>query len=251
LSEKYPHLKNAPIKEALIDIQVVLPTSFSIGDLKSTFLSKVSEKGFPSVQGINQIEIQGGKAQDNLFSSSKETLLGYRFSNKDNTKVIQARSNGYTFSHLQPYSRWDDFLEEAKLFWQIYCELTKPEKLTRLATRFINIIDPIDSITTVQNLGTVFKSAPTLPPLLPSKLENCFSRFVVSEETQGFTTIITQAFEHTEPGKDHVVLDIDVFKEFPNGVEDKQIWAVLAKMRDQKNQVFFECLSEKVIERFK
>jgi len=182
LSEKYPHLKNAPIKEALIDIQVVLPTSFSIGDLKSTFLSKVSEKGFPSVQGINQIEIQGGKAQDNLFSSSKETLLGYRFSNKDNTKVIQARSNGYTFSHLQPYSRWDDFLEEAKLFWQIYCELTKPEKLTRLATRFINIIDPIDSITTVQNLGTVFKSAPTLPPLLPSKLENCFSRFVVSEE---------------------------------------------------------------------
>jgi len=245
-----PHLTNAPIKEALIDIQATLPDSFDISTVKDAFLAKVSPLGYSKVQDIRQIEIHGGRENQQVFSGSRETLIGYRFENSEGTKVIQVRTNGFTFSHLQPYARWDGFQSETTQFWNVFSELFKPTDIRRVATRFINLIKLANPYTEVAELKKSFNEAPTLPEIIKGKMQHCISRFVITQEDTGITSVITRAFEKATQEDSHIVLDIDVFKEFQSGVDESKILEILPKLRELKNQIFFECLTKETIGRF-
>jgi uncharacterized protein (TIGR04255 family) len=89
-----------------------------------------------------------------------------------------------------------------------------------------------------------------LPDKLPQQLQHHFSRFVTRDEETDINIIVITAFEQQEARK-NVVLDIDIFKELPNSAEDEEIWNTLNVMREFKNDVFFNLLTDQTIERFK
>ena len=138
IDETVQHLPNAPIQEALLDIQVVLPPDFAVTTLK-LFGSGLEER-FPETQ--ERIELVQGMqftpGGDLQSSATTRSLNGYLFISKTEGKTVQARRDGFTFNKLRPYSKWKDFTEEAKELWGHYESLAKPQKIKRLGLRYIN-----------------------------------------------------------------------------------------------------------------
>ena len=137
----WPHLPNAPIVEALIDLRVQLPDEFSIKEL-APFRDGLHES-FPIIRKRKQIHAQL------TFSPSAPPAVrvespkpdGYMLTSADGTEVVQGRLDGYTFSRLRPYRDWDSLRDSARKFWEIYCDVAHPTSISRLAVRYINRLE--------------------------------------------------------------------------------------------------------------
>ena len=249
----FPHLQNAPIKEALIDIQCDCDKSLNVDALKSELVEVYKDKDFQSPKLIRQFEFHGMSGEGEIVTGSKDTLLGYRYDSKDENKVIQARINGFTFSHLKPYQRWEDFKDEWSERWDSYKDVAKPTKINRLAIRYINVVEPSSDINTVSDLGKSFVEPPRVATALPQTLTQCVSRFVLKVDEFGGSAIVTKALERKPDNQAPVlVLDIDIFKFVPaNGIKDGEISTLLEQMREVKNDIFFKSLTESLIDEFR
>jgi uncharacterized protein (TIGR04255 family) len=118
------HYNNAPITEAVIDIQV---ENVEGRDLKNVtiFADRLKEE-FPTRLPVFQLQMGfqadalGGGHQ---FSNDQQNL-GWRLNSKSRPRVLQIRTNGFTYSHLPPYTTWEEFSAEASDLWSQYVEIS-------------------------------------------------------------------------------------------------------------------------------
>ncbi|WP_206999822.1 hypothetical protein [Trinickia mobilis] len=91
---------------------------------------------------------------------------------------------------------------------------------------------------------------------MPQAVSGFLTRVIVPDETAKCTSVVTQAFEgppsESPSGSSiMVILDIDVFR--VTRIDDlaaDDIWSGLDVLRDQKNRMFFEHLTEKTVEMY-
>lgn len=237
---KQQHLSRAPITEALIDIRVTLPTQTrEIEHL--TGLDEKLRNQYPDKKTIQefQYKVELGSSQAEETSSKP---LGFRYTSADGTQVIQATLSGLTFSRLPPYQDWQKLREEANKVWSIYLYHVRPENITRVAARYINKLTlPGPHIDFDQYLNYV----PIVPRALPQMLAGFFSRIVVPDEKAQCTGIITQSFQPS-PSEIAIVLDIDVFRE-KVFADEKEVWVTIDHLRDFKNLIFFDSITEETV----
>jgi len=237
------HYPNAPIQEALIDIQVTAHPDFAVEQLKS--FGQGLEKHFPEVQeNVQLIQglqfLLGGESQ--TFSSSK-TVDGYLFKSKTDGKTVQARRDSFTFNKLRPYTDWKDFGSEAKELWQRYSELAKPVAIRRLGLRYINRIEVPQGILDLREICLLF---PDIPQPIPQGLAEFFQRFVAPKDN-GLISVVSLALDYLRPeARPAIILDIDVFCMIGNaGNQSEAMWSRFEEMRVLKNEIFSASLSEK------
>ena len=108
------HLKNAPITEALIDFKVILPSDFRVQDFES-LSDKLCDR-YPKrlEQRKYKTELQLEKDK-RITQNTDYDLGGYYFKSEDEKKIAQFRKDGFSFSQLSPYTRWDDVLVKPKI----------------------------------------------------------------------------------------------------------------------------------------
>lgn len=84
-------------------------------------------------------------------------------------------------------------------------------------------------------------------------LKDFFMRSIVQDPTTNITGIITEVTEQVEGEVDHVpiIFDINVFWDGELSPEDEKIWDLLDKIRDTKNNLFFNSFTEDVKRRFR
>lgn len=237
------HYPNAPIQEALIDIQVTAPPNFAVEQLKSTFQGL--EKRFPEVRENVQL-VQGFQfsvAEGNQSFSSSRSVDGYLFTSKPDGKTVQARRDSFTFNKLRPYTEWKDFGSEAKELWQRYFELVKPVAIRRLGLRYINRIEVPQGTLDLRELCLLF---PDIPQPIPQGLAEFFQRFV-APKNNGLISAVSLAIDYSNPAmKPAIILDVDVFHMVGNaGLESESMWARFDEMRVLKNEIFSASLTEK------
>lgn len=236
----YPHLGNAPIREALIDFRVRLPPDFSQETLRALADSLHSE--YPTLGPIHQFHGQIELGEEGPVAvQSDPQLLGYRLQSADELSIAQIRIDGFTFSRLAPYESWDQMVEDSWAVWQRYVDRAAPIGIERIATRFINRID----IPPSGQLAEVIR----VPPGVPTGRMDAFLFRYRLAATDGVTGVVSLA---TEDGPDaSLILDIDCFvrKSFPTDTEPLRLQ--LPKVRDAKNRIFFSTLTPEAIERFK
>ena len=136
--ESHPHLNKAPIVEAIIDFRVKLPSDFKL-EVFHPLRTQLGEEypGFEEQQIIEQtIRQEAGHAAE--FSTRVSGIHGHRLISKDRKNVVQLRRDGFTFSRLPPYTRWDEVFGEAWRLWGMYVEAAKPVEVSRIAVRYIN-----------------------------------------------------------------------------------------------------------------
>jgi uncharacterized protein (TIGR04255 family) len=241
------HLNKAPIVEAIIDFRVKLASDFDVTKLAS--LKEPLLVDYPIVQERRAFEAGvevAGKQVQQMFED--KGLLGYLFRSGDERNVAQFGRDGFTFSHLKRYPEWETVLAEAKRLWELYSAKASPELITRLAVRYINQLPlPLS----INDFGEYLTAPPRVPETLPQEVSHFMTRVVVRDAATDIRANIIQALQRgAKPDCVTVVLDIDVYKQQENGFEEPQIWSTFAQLRDLKNRIFFDSISEKTARLF-
>jgi uncharacterized protein (TIGR04255 family) len=241
------HLEKAPIVEALIDIRVKLPSEVDIIKLESMggLISRQYPKKKKRIRFEGKIDFKEGKLPEHEDTSQ---IDGYIYASEDERYIVQTRLDGFTVSRLKPYETWENLRDEAYRLWEIYVKTVSPEIITRVALRYINRLElPLS----MGDLDEYLTSPPIIPKNLPQEICSFLTRVVIPEESIGAFAIITRAFESVVNNIVPIILDIDVFKKSEFEVDKKDAWEVIDTLREFKNKIFFEFITEKTKELYK
>lgn len=241
------HLSKAPIREAVIDIQVTPPVSL---DALKAISARLKDR--PHKQDELWLAAIGFQINEDGQGSANadRSPTGYRYTFNNLPYVLQCQVRGFTFSHLPPYGNWEEMSAIAKELWEIYLETAKPLNVSRIAVRYINSL-PIPL--PVTDFADYLNVPPIVPEGLPQSLASFLQRFVMVDNSTETVAVVTQVLEEKLPESTEVtlLLDVDVSKTYlafaPNTTS---IWAVLEELRIFKNSIFFKYLTEKTIRMF-
>lgn len=245
------HLRNAPITEAIIDFRVKARAGFrpeDFADLKT----RLSER-FPKVDEHRGLQVTLGviKGQVQPPVVQGPGLKGYFFKSSDEKTIAQFRADGFTFNRLRPYTSWEDLFPQAIELWSLYCIISKPEVVTRLAVRDINRIELPGGSVTLETLKSHLRATPVIPPELPQSIISFLTRVTIRDTATDIAAHIAQALEGSAPGKQPaVILDIDAFMEREFSVDDPAIEQTFGQLREFKNLIFFNSLTDDALRRF-
>ena len=164
-------------------------------------------------------------------------------------KSSSSERMGTRFSRLEPYETWEKMKENASRLWNEYRGIARPKALTRIATRFINVLRLPNPI---YDFGDYLRAPPQVPEKLPHGISSFLTRVVMHETTIEAVGILSQALENIEnPETMPIVLDIDVFIERNFAADTLDFWNALEQLRKFKNEIFFESITERTAELFK
>lgn len=244
MKNKWPYLSKAPIVEGLIDLRIDGASGLTLGSLKSACDELAAE--FPLREEMHSFSGQisfAPKSGPSLSLRSPEHM-GFVIKSVDQKWVAQFRLDGFTISRLQPYSTWDDLEKRARDLWQRYRDVAKPEKIVRVASRFINRIPlPVG-----ETFDKTFVTTFNIPADLPQTVSAFLLRVVFPFVDEQCFVIATQSL----PTEDQdCTFDLDAIAERNEGFSESEAWSKLSQLRDVKNQVFFASLTREALENFK
>lgn len=244
MSEK-KHFPHAPIKEALIDIQTAFPDKITAETLNSKYAQIAQQYSQPET--LQQGDVESIREDSHPSKVTVEhTVAGYRYRSKDGHHVVQFRTDGFTFSRLEPYDTWEQMKAEAAKLWDVYVDAVSPNLVTRVGTRYVNVL----KLPLTAKLEDYLETPPKIPGGLNQELGGFFTRINISEpeiKAQGF---LIQAMEGIPGNYMPVFLDIDVFmiKQIELGTDD--FWPCFEQLRALQNKVFLKSITEKAEELF-
>jgi uncharacterized protein (TIGR04255 family) len=239
------HYSRAPITEAILDLKVILPDNFPIEKFLE-IQARVRDR-FPTSEPIHvgSLAIQAGPE---IQVDASRLHSGFLFRSKDGLRIFQATLQGFTFNRLAPYNSWEEFSNDARNLWEIYKDICKPAFVTRAAVRYINRIDiPVEGPIKLQDY---LKTAPDIASGLPQKnLSSFFMQLQIPQEDLNCMLVINETLAlPPSPGFISVIFDIDLFRQQAWQSDDEDIWDFLTQLRERKNQVFRESITEKTEE---
>ncbi|MDO9319334.1 MAG: TIGR04255 family protein [Gammaproteobacteria bacterium] len=251
--DNIPHLNDAPVSEAILQIRFDSEEDFEIERLSAA--REILSSKFPNFKEkySTQMSLRFDEAGDQMPTTTAEKdLAGYMAYNDEGTLRVVFEANSFTFSMLPPYSNWLSFKKEAESIWDRCKALYPKVKFTRAALRYINEISiPLD-----ENGLLEFDDYLTTPPKFPEQMgesiEGFFSRIVIVLESIKIKVIAIQSFSEVDPsGFVKVILDNDVYREEINDFTERDLWDLFDTLRDVKNIIFFSSLTEKAKEHLK
>lgn len=235
----YPHLNQAPITEAILDIRVEAGMADA---LTATEEFAQGVKGeFPVQRPIEAMATRMAPGKP-AKAESQTTAVGRICWNTEETRAVQARTDGFSLNHVKHYGSWKDLRGHAKEMWPRYVALVKPTSVVRIALRYINKLDfpPGDDI------AGHLRTKPLLGPNLPGAVAVNFMRVDVPFDN-GRRAFITEATLPATPEmtSQSLILDIDAFVLRQMAPGDPALWDELESLREIKNRCFFESLRKK------
>jgi uncharacterized protein (TIGR04255 family) len=256
----YPHYSRAPIVEAVIDLRVSAAVGIDISRLQALATSLSAQ--FPvqnaMFRGQFAVALSTPPAAEAPSEVSKEGVRGFRLpvslkaqhdqigvrlASNSNSRVLQLTANGFTYSHLAPYSSWKEFRAEALPLWDSYVAAVVPDVVTRCALRYINRLSFKGPSVEPEEYLNLY---PTLPKGIPPDITGMFMQLRMPQEDLDAMAILNLTL--TDPETDDAVsmlLDFDVFNLSERKPSDQVIWTVLDALDDRKNLLFNECLTQK------
>ncbi len=241
---------HAPITEALIDIRTELPPEISL-DILSSFHNEIKEE-FPDKKKRQMwagvLELKPG--ENPQVKSDKSGLDGFLFRSEKGQKIVQARLDGFTFNKLKPYQSWEIFSEEAKVHWERFVRLAKPKKITRIALRYINRIE-VPYTSSEIDLEKYLNTYPVVPPSVDCTVSNFLMRLMLENKKIDAKALVHQTVEEARDKLLPIILDIDASMDSSFELNNEILWEKMSKLRDFKNSIFFESITEETKELFR
>ena len=239
--------KRAPIVEAVIDFHTAFVTPPDLPALEA-FARGLRDR-FPLIQNINSFELSvaadgnGGPVKSNATTEP----LGFRLSTEKNDRILQVRKHGLAYSHLPPYTDWDQFLGELRPLWEGYAKVLQVTSITRVAVRYINRLQVRDG----EDIDHYINIAPRVPQEVSKQIVGYFAQMVLPAAELGpeYRVIVNSGVEpNARPNTAGLLLDIDVFCERAMSVESGDAWRILDLLRGHKNKIFEASITDKVRE---
>ncbi len=241
---KRAHYRNAPITEALIDLRITHAQDFSLNDLEK--MGEAIADRYPTQEPMylqsGQITFQ--QPGDPAQIEATHQHGGFRFISQNKQQIVQVQMDGFTFSTLAPYDRWESFRDEARRLWELYRSAAKVEYITRAAVRYINRIDIPGESTRLEDY---LRTYPEVSSDMPNEgiIANFFMQLQLWQDDLDCLLIVNETA--VPPPEDvetatSIQLDFDLFREpfeepWPAD-KDAAVWSFLEQLHDRKNEVF-------------
>ena len=246
------HLNHAPIVEALISIDVEPLGGEQTSKLYTA--GQTLKPEYPESEPLNQLQIAFGVTfQPSGIShqtSHQGSPYGHKFVSKDKRQLLLFRHNGFTFSRLPPYDRWDSFRSEARRIWNIYRDAVGPVTIKQFGLRYINrVLVPIGE--PIERYLKLFPNIPDNPDGSPRTIQGSYMRVdSMLEEPVGQLIIQQAMLPMMQEGFATLSLDFDLRFQFESSTED-YVWTTLETARHIKNQLFVDSLTSTFLETFR
>jgi uncharacterized protein (TIGR04255 family) len=244
------HLANAPITEALISFQVhqdLERFSARVEQLVLRLGPGYYRKG-EITQGRLQVAVADGLTLQNSIRTDSKSI-GVRLHSQDEKYVIQATHTGLTLSRLEPYENWTVVRDEMRRLWEIYRRALLPDRVVRVAVRYLNTI--LIAVGPQTRLEQIFTRAPMEPEGMSDLLSSFLNRCVVEDPPSRASVVVTLASQAAVPsGTLPVILDIEAIRQADFSVDGAEVWNYLERLRDLKNAAFFGSLTEDQIRQY-
>jgi uncharacterized protein (TIGR04255 family) len=235
------HFDNAPIREAIIAIQVHdLPDS--IVEELSKLIQDVKDT-YPNSTPMSLSRFVGEISPQRTAASTHQKSLGLQFNSADSKQIFQARLNGFSFHRLAPYESWKPFRDEAFKLWGLYRKVVGPVKTVNFSVRYVNAL----VVPAPGRLEDHLRVYPHLPPELPQVLRNYYMRLDLpledKEAGDGILTMTQTLLPSEQPGTWSILLD-NLFMYGALGVrDDDTLWKRIDAVQAVKNRVFLATLT--------
>lgn len=239
------HFGNAPIREAIIAIQVHdLPDSI-VEELRK--LPQDVKDTYPKSTPMSLSQFVGEISPQGTVASAHQKFLGLQFQSTDHKQLFQARLNGFSFHRLAPYESWVPFRNEAFRLWKLYREVVGPVQIVNFTVRYVNAM----VVPAPGKLEDHLRVYPQIPPELPQWINNYLIRLELPLEDEGSGNgmlTMTQTLLPSEPGTSSILLD-NLFMYAALGVNDDDLWKKIDAVQKVKNRIFLSSLTPEMKER--
>jgi uncharacterized protein (TIGR04255 family) len=216
---------------------------FKVSDLEPAKdrMATSHPRNAPLVGVSTKVKVEPQKAPD--VSQTREHD-GFRLETQDQKEVVILAKSWFSYSRLEPYTSWDDVFPRVLRAWDVYKSVATPVQVVRTAVRYINRLP----LPMVDNLGEYLTTDPRVPGALP--ISNWLSSMTVVDHALQVSAIVTQAMELVSSTEMFLLLDHDVFSTEAIQPEDGDaIRALFENLREAKNKLFFDSLTDKAIAR--
>ncbi|MDP3280932.1 MAG: TIGR04255 family protein [Nitrosomonas sp.] len=245
-------LSNAPIKEAVIDIQIA-SDQIRIDQLESLIKQMPSE--YTEIMPISESYMELGISSKgkSAFNNQGFDIVGYRAENLDSNFIAQFKKTGFSLSKLPPYDEWQSFKYEAQKLWPLYRRIVPDLKFSRLAVRYINemALPIVDEYNKPINFDDYLVNGPKPPIGMGPVVEGFFSKVDIPWPKRNTNIIVMQVLKEITATHAIVVLDTDIYRTSVSDFSEAEMWDFFDDLRDLKNMAFRGSLTDKTMELFK
>ena len=184
-----PLLKNAPIREAIIEFQT-LQTNSDIDALKG-FIKK-NETEYPNIKEKIGFQLSARFGVEASDVKSSKNIEGYILSDESKKKVIQISVNKLSIHIIKPYDCWNNFMNIVYNVWEKYISSVELNCVKKISIRYINEIE-ID-LTEIEILEKHLKMLPKIPKSINSNVNHFFMQLGLNNKEKDIYSIINQSF---------------------------------------------------------
>jgi uncharacterized protein (TIGR04255 family) len=240
-------LKRAPVQEAILDIKFNLKGSSSVDGI-NLFCNHIKEK-FPDQKPLvafnfmTKFESNTDEKDLPKFETTKHNN-GYLLNSINGKEIIQVGPNTLSFHILEPYPEWPTILNHTKELWDLFLNYNEIDTVNRIALRYINKMDiPLPLLNGFEEYLVLL---PRVPNGIPQAINNFFIQLNIPNAEGDLIAIVNESFEPPKDSHIRILLDIDVFK-LSIYKDWNHMWNDFEKVRDFKNQIFFNSITPKTI----
>jgi len=245
------HLTKSPLREAVIDFKFNFLEEVDISKLEAAHEQIKDAYPIKEVMDVNSLMFDIKVGNTPKFEHT-QGRAGFRFLNETKDIVIQFRVDGFTFSKIKPYTSWEEVLELAKSAYTLYLQTVSVDKITRIATRYINFIEIEEN--EIVDIKKYFHIYPSIPESIDSPFENYLMRIALRNTEINAVALINQGlvFEPQLDGKvkRSLLMDIDCYKENQTISTDNP-WDSLIEIKTYTNEIFFSGITDFTKDKFK
>lgn len=241
------HLRRAPITEAIVDFRIMRSADFQPNSLLRA-LALVGPD-YPKTERPQATEARVDFKEGTAAASVRDLgFMGLWLRTQDDKTVAQFRPDGFTLNRLKPYTSWGQISAEALRLWAVYVDLTKPQTVTRVALRYINHLNLPGP---VADLHAYIIEGPRLPGATQGVITGFRSQLTLEyPEGQMKANVLRVLETSIETAGPSLLFDIDVYRTGPIDPRADTLEAALLGLRDYKNSIFFEGLTEQCVRDF-
>ena len=250
VTEGFPHLPNAPIVEAVIDIRGRAEERWEEEAIRAWLKAQLPD--YPEVISHREFrhEVKMAPGQEPQQTLQDLGWKGLRLQASDKLHIAQFNRDGFVFSRLHPYESWEQLIGEGMRLWGIHREIARPSDVQRLGLRFINriLLPP-----KYMDFEDYLKAPPKSPDGLDLPFHGFFHNETLAVPGYPYAINLIRTIQQPQP-PDHdrigIILDNDVFTVDPFEFQQEVLERRLAEMRWLKNKAFFGIISKKALATF-
>lgn len=245
-------LENAPIIEAVLDIDCDLPPNLNREQVKEAAKSALLAD-YPRMQEqhVQQhvVEFDAGVPKPPTITHG---IAALQFFAEDRLQLVQLRPNGYSFNRLAPYTTLDDYLTEIERTWQIFVDAVRPEQVRKVGLRMINRL-PLP----LKDGRLDFADWLQQPPRPPEPVDgdigilSFLDQQLAVDRTTGHQFNVIKTSQAPENGCLPVILDIDTFHVASEAIPGwPELRERIESLRSLKNRLFRASLTPQCLRLF-